>query len=72
MTVQQRPSYFWGFVLLIVLLGMTQTLWAKPGSLPIRLDPADKEWGIPVQVPYEAPPKGQDLPAESVLRIRNR
>ena len=26
----------------------------------------EKRWVIPVQVPYEAPPKGQDLPAESV------
>ena len=66
MTVQQRPSCSWGFVLLIVSVGMAQTLWAKPWSLPIGLDPADKEWGIPVQVPYEVVPKGQDLPAESV------
>ena len=66
MTVQQRHSYSLGFVLLIVSVGMAQTLWAKPWSLPIGLDPVDKEWGIPVQVPYEAPSKGQDLPAESV------
>ena len=66
MPVQQRHSYSWGFILLIVSVGMAQTLWAKPWSLPIGLDPADTEWGIPVQMPYEAPSKGQDLPAESV------
>lgn len=36
---------------------MAQTLWAEP---------VGNGWATPVQVPYEAPPKGQDLPAESV------
>ena len=57
MTVQQRHSCSWGIVFLVVLVGMAQTLWAE--SL-------EKGRVIPVQVPYEAPPKGQNLPAESV------
>jgi hypothetical protein len=52
MTMQQRSSCRW-VIILIALLGMAQTLWAEG-------------WVIPIQVPYEAPPKGQDLPAESV------
>ena len=104
--------------MMALLLGMAQTLWAEPGSLPhidrstVANDPwpsasfsarknpqcipantppvfpglrpciwphllrlvtngnvgqaPEKKWVIPVQVPYEAPPKGQDLPAESV------
>ena len=56
-TVQQRRSYRWVIVLVGLILGMAQTLWAEP---------IGKGWVIPVQVPYEAPPKGQDLPAESV------
>lgn len=57
MTVQQGSSGRWVFVLSVVVLGMVETLWAEsPG----------KEWVVPVQMPYEAPPKGQDLPAESV------
>ena len=54
MTVQQRHACSWGIILSVVLWAMPQTLWAEKG------------WVIPVQVPYEAPPKGQDLPAESV------
>jgi HEAT repeat protein len=57
MTVQQRHAYSWGIIFFVALAGMAQTLWAEPianGRV------------IPVQVPYEAPPKGQDLPAESV------
>ena len=57
MTVQQRRSCRWMIVLMTLMLGMAQTLWAEP---------IGKGWVIPVQVPYEAPPKGQDLPAESV------
>ena len=59
MTVQQRGSCRWGIVLVaVMLLGMAHTLWAEP---------REKGWAIPVQVPYEAPPKVQDLQAaESV------
>lgn len=57
MIVQQRHSCSWGIVFLVVLVGMAQTLWAES---------IGKTWIIPVQVPYEAPPKGQHLPAESV------
>jgi hypothetical protein len=57
MTVQQRNFCRWGIVLSVVLVGMAQTLWAE--SL-------GKGRGTLVQVPYEAPPKGQDLAAESV------
>src|ERR1700675_1198104 len=118
MTVQPRRSCRGVIVLMAVMLGMAQTLWAEPGSLPdidrstvandlwpsasfsarknhqcipantppvfpglrpciwphlLRLvtngnvgQAPEKRWVIPVQVPYEAPPKGQDLPAESV------
>ena len=55
--MQQRHSYFWGIVFLVVLVGMVQTLWAES---------IGKGWAVPVQVPYEAPSKGQHLPAESV------
>ena len=57
MTVRPGYSYRWVIVLSVVLLGLAQTLWAEP---------IEKRWVIPVQLPYEAPPKGQDLPAESV------
>ena len=57
MTEQQRCVCRWVIGLVGVLLGMAQTLWAEP---------IVKGWATPVQVPYEAPPKGQDLPAESV------
>src|SRR5262244_4424876 len=57
MTVQQGSAWRWVIVLSVVVLGMAQTLWAEsPG----------KGWVVPVQVPYEPPPKGQNLPAESV------
>jgi len=36
---------------------VAQTLWAEP---------IGKGWAIPVQLPYEPPPKGQNLPAESI------
>lgn len=58
------------------ILGLGQTLWAETWSLPDidRLAAANisagqiprDRWVIPVQLPYEAPPKGQDLSAESV------
>ena len=57
MTVQQRCVCRWVIVLMSLMLGTAQTLWAEP---------VGKGWAIPVQVPYEAPPKGQNLPAESV------
>ena len=57
MTVQQRRACRWVIVLMSLMLGTAQTLWAEP---------VGKGWAIPVQVPYEAPPKGQNLPAESV------
>jgi hypothetical protein len=57
MTVQQRYSCRWVIVLVVFLLGMAQTLWAEP---------KENGWVIPVQVPYEPPPKGQNLPSESV------
>ena len=58
MTVQQRISYSWTMVVLMALtLGMVPILSAEP---------IGKGWVTPVQVPYEAPPKGQDLSAESV------
>jgi len=66
MAVQERCSCRWVIVLSVVLLGMAQTLRAEPGSLPIGQAPVGKGWVTPVQVPYEAPPKGQDLSAESV------
>jgi HEAT repeat protein len=44
-------------VLMSLTFGLAQTLWAEP---------IGKGRPIPVQVPYEAPPKGQHLPAESV------
>ena len=55
--MQQRHSYFGGIVFLVVLVGMVQTLWAES---------IGKGWAVPVQVPYEAPPKGQNLSAETV------
>ena len=63
-------------VLVAPILGLAQTLWAEPGSLSDidRLAAANVNAGqipwdgraIPVQLPYEAPPRGQDLSAESV------
>jgi hypothetical protein len=44
-------------VLVVLMLGLAQTLWAEP---------RERGWVIPVQVPYEPPPKVQDLPSESV------
>ena len=52
-----RQQYSWGITCFVVLVGMVQTLSAEP---------IGKGWIIPVQVPYEAPPKGQDQSAESV------
>ena len=118
MTVQQRHSCRWVIVLMPLVLGMAQTLWAEPGSLsdidrstaandpqpsaafsarnnpqciPANTPPVfpglrpciwphllrlvtngnagqapEKGRVIPIQMPYEAPPKGQNLPAESV------
>ena len=57
MIVQQGMICRWMIVTVALMLGMAQTLWAEP---------IKKGWVIPVQVPYEAPPKGQDLPAVSV------
>lgn len=57
MIVQPRYVCFRGIVLSVLFVGMAQTLWAEP---------IGKGWIIPVQVPYEAPPKGQNQPAESV------
>lgn len=57
MTVQLRYAGVWGIVLSVVLSGMAQPLWAESVA---------KRWTVPVQMPYEMPPKGQDLPAESV------
>src|SRR5262245_38037030 len=44
-------------VLLALILGMAQTLWASP---------IGRSWVVAVQMPYEPPPRGQNLPAESV------
>jgi hypothetical protein len=57
MTVQQRYSYSWGIVCLVLLVGTAQTLWAEA---------IGKGWAVPIQMPYEAPPKGQNFSAESV------
>ncbi|MGH7220358.1 MAG: HEAT repeat domain-containing protein, partial [Nitrospiraceae bacterium] len=57
MTVLQRRSCRWVVVPLTLMLGMAQALWAEP---------IEKGRVIPIQMPYEAPPKGQNLPAESV------
>jgi hypothetical protein len=57
MTVQQRCASGWAMVLSVVLVGMAQTLWAEPLGNGLV---------IPIQVPYEAPPKGQELSAESI------
>ncbi|MDO8356787.1 MAG: HEAT repeat domain-containing protein [Nitrospirota bacterium] len=57
MIVQKRHLYSWGIFVLAVFLGAPQTLWA---------DPLGIGRAIPIQVPYEAPPKGQDVLAESV------
>ena len=57
MTLQQRYSCSWVIALAAVLVGMAQTLWAGQ---------AEQGWAIPVQMPYEAPPKAPDLTAESI------
>jgi len=57
MTKQQRGLCRRGSVLMALLLGMAPTLGAEP---------IEKGWIVPVQMPYEAPPKVQHLPAESV------
>ena len=57
MTARQQYSHSWGIAVFVVLVGMVPTLSAEP---------IGKGWVTPVQVPYEAPPKGQDLSAESV------
>ena len=57
MTKQQRGLCRRGSVLMALLLGMAPTLGAEP---------IGKGWIVPVQMPYEAPPKVQHLPAESV------
>ena len=68
MTMQQRCSCRRVIVLMALILGMAQTLWAEARSLSDNVEqtPIGKGWIVPVQVPYEAPPKGQNLPAESV------
>jgi hypothetical protein len=65
-TVQPRHAYSWAIIFSSMLVGTAQILWANPGSLSIGQTPIEKTWVIAVQVPYEAPPKGQDLSAESV------
>ena len=55
--MQLRHVYFRAMVFFVVLLGLAHPLWAEP---------LEQERAILVQVPYEAPPKGQDLSAESV------
>ncbi|NOS82664.1 MAG: HEAT repeat domain-containing protein [Nitrospira sp.] len=57
LVVQRRHVYSRAIVLFLVLLGLTSPLWAE--SL-------EQGRAIQVQVPYEAPPKRQDLSAESV------
>ena len=57
MTVRQQYFHSWGIAFFIVLIGIVPTLSAEP---------IVKGRVTPVQVPYEAPPKGQDLSAESV------
>ena len=57
MTVRQQYFHSWGIAFFIVLVGIVPTLSAEP---------IVKGRVTPVQVPYEAPPKGQDLSAESV------
>jgi len=57
MTVQQRYTWRWMIVLVSVTVVMTQTLWAGPG---------EKGRALPVQMPYEAPPKAQDLTGQSI------
>lgn len=57
MTLLPRCSYRRMIVLMALILGMVQTLWAAP---------IGKGWVVPVQMPYEPPPKVQHLPAESV------
>jgi len=56
-TVWQRCVCRWAIALMSLMVGVAQTLWAEPIGQGLA---------IPVQMPYEAPPKGQDLPAESV------
>ncbi len=55
--MQQRCAGWWVIVVMSLTFGSVQALWAEP---------IGKWWAIPVQVPYEAPPKGLHQPAESV------
>jgi HEAT repeat protein len=52
-----RLVYSRAIVFLVLLLGLVH---------PLRAEPPDQGRAIQVQVPYEAPPKRQDLSAESV------
>ena len=68
MTVQHRHSYSWEIVFVVVLMSQTMVAGARSfgtnhhgGQVPVEM-----RWVVPVQVPYEAPPKGQNLSAESV------
>ena len=56
-TVQHRCVGWWVIVVMSLTFGSIQTL---------RAEPIGKWWAIPVQVPYEAPPKGLHQSAESV------
>ena len=66
--MQQRCSCRKVIVLMALVLGMAQTLWAETRSLSDNVGQTlrGKGWTVPVQMPYEPPPKGQHLPAESV------
>jgi hypothetical protein len=68
MTVQLRYSFSWGIVFLVVL--MSQTMVAEARSFGttdyVGQSLVGEGWVVPVQVPYEAPPKGQNLSAETV------
>jgi len=57
MMMQQRCFCRRVIVLMVLILGMAQTLWAEPNG---------RSWVVLVQMPYEAPPKGQNFSAESV------
>src|SRR5687767_3809164 len=68
MTVQYRHAYFWGIVFVVVVMSQTMVAQARSFGTNDYIGQAlvGKEWVVPVQVPYEAPPKGQNLSAESV------
>ncbi|HEX4967543.1 MAG TPA: HEAT repeat domain-containing protein, partial [Nitrospiraceae bacterium] len=57
MTMQQRGFCGRMIIVIALVVGMAQILWAEP---------IGKSWIVPVQMPYEAPPKEKHLPAESV------